>query len=153
MEESIPKLGTECNYRKKMCFATKSCSTKHNWERVFVCAMLRNGILRVCFYFCSTELNSELFSLLWNGWNGIPSVFIYFCFTERNSELFSLSRNGLEWNSKSLPLFLFHKTEFQALFANWSCIKICIAWSKSFSLFVQQETLKLPHRQSLNYWL
>jgi len=60
-EESIPMLETEWNYRKKMCFATKSCSRKQNWERVFAREMLRNGIPRVCFCFCSMEQNSELF--------------------------------------------------------------------------------------------
>jgi hypothetical protein len=37
--------------------------------------------------------------------NGIPRVYIYFCSTERNSELFSLSQKGSEHNSKSLLQF------------------------------------------------
>ncbi len=47
-------------------------------------------------------------------------VCFYFCSTERNSELFSLRRNGLEQNSESLLLFLFHGTEFRAFsLAKW----------------------------------
>ncbi len=53
--------------------------------------MVRNGILRVCFYFCSTE---------------------------RNSELFSLPLKGLEWNSESKLLFLCHGTEFRVVFSS-----------------------------------
>ncbi len=67
----------------------KSCSSKHNWQRVFVGDMLRNKILRVCYYFCSKEWNSELVSL-----------------------------NGLEQNSKCLLLFLFHGTEFRVVFSS-----------------------------------
>ncbi len=53
--------------------------------------MVRNGIPTVCFYICSTERNSELFSLPLKGsegnsesmlmflfpWNGIPSCFLF----------------------------------------------------------------------------
>ncbi len=47
-------------------------------------------------------------------------VCFYFCSTERNSELFSLRRNGLEQNSESLLLFLFHGTKFRAFsLAKW----------------------------------
>ncbi len=63
--------------------------------------------------------------------NGIPSCFLfrgmvqnrnpivcfYFCTTERNSELFFLPRKGSEGNSESMPLFLFHGTEFRKLFS------------------------------------
>ncbi len=51
--------------------------------------MVRNGISRVCYYFCSTE---------------------------RNSELFSLPRKGSERNSASMLLFLIHGTEFRVVF-------------------------------------
>ena len=51
-------------------------------------------------------------------WNGIPRVCFYFCFTERNSELFLLPLKGSEWNSKSLLLFLFHRTEFRVVFSS-----------------------------------
>jgi hypothetical protein len=44
---------------------------------------------------------------------GLPRV-CFFCSTERNSEHFSLPRNGSELNSEGLLLFLFHCTEFQA---------------------------------------
>ncbi len=67
--------------------------------------MVRNGIPRVCFYFCSTEWNSELFS-----------------FPQKDSER----------NSDSLLLF-FHRTEFQVVFSSaevgfgtelWECASI-----------------------------
>jgi hypothetical protein len=64
--------------------------------------------LRVCFYFCSTERNPELFSFPGMVRNRIPSVFFCFCSRERNSELFSLPQNGSKRNSESLLLFLFH---------------------------------------------
>ncbi len=69
----------------------KSCSSKQDWERVFVRETFGSGIPRVCFYFCSTE---------------------------RNSELFSLPRNVSERNSENLILFLFLSTEFQAFFSS-----------------------------------
>jgi hypothetical protein len=40
-------------------------------------------------------------------WKGIPRVCFYFCSTQRNSDLFSLLQKGSEGNSKSLLLFLF----------------------------------------------
>jgi hypothetical protein len=96
--------------------------------------MFQNGISRVCLYFCSTEQNSEHFSLrqnvsewnckglllflfhvkkskhfalLRNGWNGIPRVCFYFCSTVQNSKHFFLPRIGSEQNSES---FLFRGT-------------------------------------------
>jgi hypothetical protein len=45
----------------------------------------------------------------------IPKVCFYFCSTERNSELISLQRNAPEQNSESLPLLLFHGTKFRAV--------------------------------------
>jgi hypothetical protein len=45
------------------------------------------------------------------------SVCFYFCSTERNFELFSLPRNGSERNSESVLLFLFRGTEFWAFFS------------------------------------
>jgi hypothetical protein len=67
--------------------------------------MVWNGIPRVCFYFCSTERNSELFYLPGKGSGQNSRVCFYFCSTERNSELFSLPRKGLERNSERF-LFL-----------------------------------------------
>ncbi len=64
--------------------------------------------LRVCFYFCSTGWNSELFSFPGTVRNRIPSVCFCFCSRERNSELFSLRQNDSKRNSESLLLFLFH---------------------------------------------
>ncbi len=42
-------------------------------------------------------------------------VCFFLCSTERNSELVSLPQNGLEQNSESLLLFLFHSTLFPPL--------------------------------------
>ncbi len=95
---------------------------------VLIHRMVRNGIPRVCFYFCSTEWNSELFSfpqkdsernsdnllLFFTELNSklfsvrqkggsernYESVLLFFSM-ERNSELFSLPRKGSERNSKS----------------------------------------------------
>jgi hypothetical protein len=53
--------------------------------------MVRNGILRFCFYFRSTE---------------------------RNSEMFSLPLKGLEGNSESLLLFLFHGMKFRVVLSS-----------------------------------
>jgi hypothetical protein len=50
--------------------------------------------------------------------NGIPRVCFYFCSTERNSELFSLELKGSEGNSENLLLFWFHGTEFRVLFSS-----------------------------------
>jgi hypothetical protein len=53
--------------------------------------------------------------------NGIPRACFYFSSTERNSELFSLPLKGSEGNSESLLLFLFYGTEFRVVFfyADW----------------------------------
>jgi len=71
--------------------------------------MLQNGILRVCFYFCSTEWNSELFSL---------------------------PRNCSEWNSESLLLFLFYGTEFPNCFL--FCGMVQTKFREFASIFVPQ---------------
>ncbi len=59
-------------------------------------------------------------SLLFRGMvrNGIPRVCFYFCSTERNSELFSLLLKGSEGNSESLLLFLVRGTEFRVVFSS-----------------------------------
>ncbi len=99
----------------------KSCSSKHNWELVFVREILLNGILRVCF---STSIfaprNGIPSCFFFHGMvrNRVPSVCFYFCSMERNSELFFLPRNGSEWNSESLLLFLLHGTEFRAFLSS-----------------------------------
>jgi hypothetical protein len=49
---------------------------------------------------------------------GVPKVYYYPCSTERNSELFSLRRNGSERNSESFASILFHGTEFRAFFSS-----------------------------------
>jgi hypothetical protein len=50
--------------------------------------------------------------------NGIPRVCYYFCFTEWNSELFSLPCKCSERNSASMLLFLIHGTEFRVVFSS-----------------------------------
>jgi hypothetical protein len=50
--------------------------------------------------------------------NGIPRVCYHFCSTERNSELFSLPRKDSERNSASMLLFLIHGTEFRVVFSS-----------------------------------
>ena len=67
----------------------------------------------------NTSNNSDSSCLLFRGMvcNGIPRVCFYFCFSERNSELFLLPLKGSEGNSKSLLLFLFHRTDFRVPFS------------------------------------
>ncbi len=50
--------------------------------------------------------------------NKIPRVRFYFCSTEQNSELFSLLLKGFEGNSESLLLFQFHGTESRVIFSS-----------------------------------
>jgi hypothetical protein len=76
-----------------------SCFSSLEWFgtefRQFVSIFVpRNGISS-CFLFCGRV------------WNPIQRVFFYFCSTERNSELFSLPRKGSERNSER---FLFRGT-------------------------------------------
>ncbi len=47
---------------------------------------------------------------------GVPKVYYYPCSTEGNSELFSLRRNDSERNSESFASILFHGTEARAFF-------------------------------------
>jgi hypothetical protein len=99
----------------------KTCSSKQNRQHVFVLVMLRNGIPRVCFYFFSTEQNSEQFFssaerfgtefrefsvprivsernseslLLFVPWYRIPSILLL-CGTVRNG----IPRVSVPWNS------------------------------------------------------
>ncbi len=50
--------------------------------------------------------------------NGIPRVCFYFGSTEQNSELCSLPQKGSEQNYGCLLLFLFHRTEFRVVFSS-----------------------------------
>ncbi len=50
--------------------------------------------------------------------NGIPRVCLCFCSTERNSELFSLLLKDSERNTESLVQFLLYRTEFRAFFSS-----------------------------------
>ncbi len=94
-EEPIPKLGTERNgaeFREKMKFYG-TCIASLNTQ--------------------TASIHSTLSSILFRGmvWNGIPRVCFYFCSTERNSGLFSLLLKSSEGNSESLLLFWYHGTE------------------------------------------
>jgi hypothetical protein len=51
-------------------------------------------------------------------WKEIPRVCFCFCSSERNSELFSLPRKGSDRNSESTLLFLFHGKEFRVVFSS-----------------------------------
>ncbi len=79
-EEHIPKLGTEGNGMTKISF-TKNPS--------------------VCLCFCSTEQNSQLFSLPRNGSERNSRT--KFCSMAQNSEHFSTLRNSSERNSENFP--------------------------------------------------
>jgi hypothetical protein len=50
--------------------------------------------------------------------NGIPRVCFYICSTEWNSELFSLPLKCSEENSEGLVLYLFNRTEFRVVFSS-----------------------------------
>ena len=83
-------------------WAAVSCSEQFLFRR-----MVRNGIPRVCFYICSTERNSELFSLPRNGSERNSESLLLFCCIVHNSEHFSPLRNCSERNFES---FLFRGT-------------------------------------------
>ncbi len=50
--------------------------------------------------------------------NGIPKVCFYFCSTEQNSQLFSLPLKRSEGNFESLLLFWYHGKEFWVVFCS-----------------------------------
>jgi hypothetical protein len=58
------------------------------------------------------------FLFRWRVRKRIPRVCFYFGSTEPNSELFSLPLKGSEGNSESLLLFLFNGTEFRVAFSS-----------------------------------
>jgi hypothetical protein len=64
--------------------------------------------------------------------------------SERNSELVSLPRNGLERNSESLLLFLFHGTEFLAFSPLWNDSE------RNSEIFLFRGTAGIPPEQT-NY--
>jgi hypothetical protein len=78
--------------------------------------MVRNGIPRVFLFFVVRKGIPSC--VLFRGMvrNGILRICIYFGSTKRNSELCFLLEKGLEQNYGSLPLFLFHGTEFRVVF-------------------------------------
>ncbi len=67
--------------------------------------MLRNGIPSCCLFRGIVR-------------NRIPSVCFFFCSMERDSELFSLPRNGSDRNSECLHLILFYGKEFRTFFSS-----------------------------------
>jgi hypothetical protein len=79
---------------------TEKTAYGREFREFFSIFVPRNGIPS-CFLFRGIVLSR------------IPSVCFYFCSTERNSELFSLPRNGSERNSESLLLFccIVHNSE------------------------------------------
>jgi hypothetical protein len=82
----------------------KSCSSIQNRQYVFVRDMLRIGI---------REFASIFFPR-----NGIPSIFLL-CRTVLNRiPRFFFPQNCAERNSESLLIFLFHGTEFRAIFSS-----------------------------------
>jgi hypothetical protein len=91
----------------KKNFFSKNPALANSRQSVFVRDIFRKGIPRVCFYFCSTEQNSEFFLFCGMVQNGIPRVFFYLCSMLQNSEHFSPLRKGSEQNSES---FLFRGT-------------------------------------------
>ncbi len=107
--------GTE--WHEKIGFYKKSCPIKQYLQRVFVKLCFGTEFREFASIFPRNGIPSWF---LFRGmvWNRFPSVCFYFCSTERNSELFSLQRNGSEQNSESLLLFLFHCTEFLAFFSS-----------------------------------
>ncbi len=58
------------------------------------------------------------FLFRWRVRKGIPRVCFYFCSTKRNIELFSLPLKCSEGNYESLLLFLFNGTEFRVVFSS-----------------------------------
>jgi hypothetical protein len=99
---------------------------------------------------CSSKQNRQHCFLQDKLRNRIPRVFFYFCSTERNSELFSLPRNSSEQNSKCLLLFLCHGTEFRAVFssAEWfrtefqEFASFLVPWYRISSIFLLCEKVR-----------
>jgi hypothetical protein len=72
------------------------------------------------FYFSSGNGIPSCFLFPWRVRKGIPRFYFYFCSTERNSDLFSLLLKvfGREfWNFEIMLLFLVHRMEFRVVFS------------------------------------
>jgi hypothetical protein len=71
------------------------------------------------FFFLSLNNKLVLSCFLFRGmvWTRILRLCFYYCSTEQNSELFSLPRKGLERSSDRLFLFAFHGTELRVVFS------------------------------------
>ncbi len=111
--------------------------------------MLQNRIPRVCFYFCSMEQNSKLFSLPQNGLERNSKCLHQILFHGKNSELFSLPQNGSERNSKCLYLHLFHGTEIQVVFSSLEWLRTGF---QELLLFLFQGTKLRPHFSSAEWF-
>jgi hypothetical protein len=102
-EESIPKLGTEGNGMKKISF-TKNPAPANRIDSIFSSETCLGTEFRV------VDFSAEWFGTEFQVFAGLH--ILYFCSTERNSELFSLPRNGSDRNSER-HLILFHGKEFR----------------------------------------
>ncbi len=84
-------------------------------------------------------LHSTLIIFLFRGMvrNGIPRVCFYFCSTERNSEFFFLPLKSSEGNFESLLLVWYHGAEFRVVLASaegfgrqfWEFASIFVQWN------------------------
>ncbi len=91
------------HYFEKWTKTKVFCSSKHNWEHVFFSEMLWNKISKICFYFCSKERKSELFSLLLDGSERISRV----CFSFFPGPEFWAFFSSAEWFERNSESFLF----------------------------------------------
>jgi hypothetical protein len=79
------------------------CSKERNSELFSECSMVRNSKNLFLFLFHGTVQNSEHFIFRRIVRNRIPRVCFYFCSTVQNFENLSLPRNGLEFREFSVP--------------------------------------------------
>jgi hypothetical protein len=80
--------------------------------------MVLDGIPRVCFYICSTERNSELFSLPLMGSKGNSESMLLILFHGTEFRIVSLPLKCSEGNYESLLLFLSNGREFRVVFCS-----------------------------------
>jgi hypothetical protein len=100
-EESIPKLGTERNYMKKISF-TKNPAPANRIESLLSSAK-RNSEILLLFLFQGTDFGVVFSSV---EWFATEFRLLLFCSTKWNSKLSSLPRNGSEQNSESMLIFV-----------------------------------------------
>jgi hypothetical protein len=102
----------------------------------------RNGTPRDCLYFCSTERNSELFSLPRNGSGQNSKCSLLFCSTERNSELF-LFRGMVE---NGIPRVSFYFRSMVQNSEHFSPLQKSSEWNSESFLF--RGTAGIPPEQT-----